>query len=59
VAPSALQGGYFVDGSRSEATGTAKVTEVLPVTFNSTYTALSFQVTHFSGYMVSTGRSDY
>ena len=56
VVKSAVEGAYFTDGTRSETSKTAKVTEVLPVTFNATGTALSFKVTHFSGYMVSTGR---
>ena len=56
VTRSAMEGAYFTDGTRSETSKTAKVTEVLPVTFNGTGTALSFKVTHFSGYMVSTGR---
>jgi hypothetical protein len=59
VARSALEGAYFMDGTRNENSGTAKVTEVLPVAINATGTALSFRVTHFSGYMVSTGRSDF
>ena len=53
----ALEAAYFVKGSADERTKTAKVTEVLPVTFNSMGTELSFKVTHFSGYMVSTGRT--
>jgi hypothetical protein len=52
-----FEGAYYVDGTRSETTRTAKVTEVLPVTFNATGTELTFKVTHFSGYMVSTGRT--
>jgi hypothetical protein len=56
VSRSALEGAYFMDGTRNETSKTARVTEVLPVTFNSTGTAVSFKVTHFSGYMVSTGR---
>jgi hypothetical protein len=47
-----------MSGSRNESAGTAKVTEALPITFNATGTELSFKVTHFSGYMVSTGRLD-
>jgi hypothetical protein len=59
IARSAFEGAYFVDGTRNESTKSARVTEVLPVTFNGTGTALSFKVTHFSGYMVSTGRTSY
>jgi hypothetical protein len=55
---SRFEGGYFMSGSRNESAGTAKVTEALPITFNATGTELSFKVTHFSGYMVSTGRLD-
>jgi hypothetical protein len=56
-ATATLEAGYFVDGTLDDLTGTALVKEFLPVTVNSTRTALSFQVSHFSGYMVSWGRS--
>jgi hypothetical protein len=51
-----FEAGYFVDGTLDHVRGTAPVKEFLPVTMNGTATALSFKVTHFSGYMVSTGR---
>jgi hypothetical protein len=47
---------YFADGTQNESTGTAVAKEVLPITLNATGTRATFKVTHFSGYMVSTGR---
>jgi hypothetical protein len=64
--PSTLLGGllggpkldavYFADGTLNEKTGTALAKEIIPITVNATGTLASFKVTHFSGYMVSTGR---
>jgi hypothetical protein len=51
-----LEAAYFTDGSANYSAGIAKVKEFLPVAFNSTRTELSFRVSHFSGYMVATGR---
>jgi hypothetical protein len=48
---------YFADGTQNEATGTALAKEILPISLNSTGTRATFKVSHFSGYMVSTGRS--
>lgn len=55
-APPALEAGYFVDGTQDDATGTAVVQEFLPVTLDTKRLEVRFQVNHFSGYMVSTGR---
>ena len=54
---SKLEAVYFADGTQNEATGTALAREVLPITLNATGTKATFKVNHFSGYMVSTGRS--
>ena len=52
-----LNGGYFKDVSQLNLTaGTAKLDETFPVTLQSS--RLSFDIIHFSGYMVSTGRTD-
>lgn len=66
--PSTLLGGllsapkldavYFADGTQNEFTGTAVAKEILPITLNTSGTRATFKVTHFSGYMVSTGRRD-
>ena len=48
---------YFADGTQNEATGTALAKEILPITLNATGTRATFKVNHFSGYMVSSGRS--
>lgn len=52
-----MEAGYFVDGTLDDLSGTALVQEFLPVTVSGTGTSLSFKVSHFSGYMVSWGRS--
>ena len=57
LGPAKLEAVYFADGTQNEATGTALAKEVLPISFNAPGTKATFRVTHFSGYMVSTGRS--
>lgn len=48
-------GGYFKDPSQIDLTrGIAKLDELFPVTIKSS--EVSFEVKHFSGYMVSSGR---
>ena len=51
-----LEAAYFVDGTQDAATGTALVKEFLPIALDARRMQASFQVHHFSGYMVSTGR---
>ena len=52
-----LTGGYFKDQSQlSLFGGTAKLDETFPVTLESS--RLSFNIVHFSGYMVATGRAE-
>jgi hypothetical protein len=52
-----FEAGYFLDGTLDLARLSAPVKEFLPVAVDGTGTQLSFKVSHFSGYMVSTGRS--
>ena len=52
-----VTGGYFKDVSQLNTDlGTATVDETFPVTIGSS--RASFNITHFSGYMVATGRAD-
>ena len=53
-----LRAGYFGQGSLDLTQNTALVSEVFPVTFNSTRTRATFKIGHFSGYMMSTGLTD-
>jgi hypothetical protein len=54
----ALQGAYVQDWSQvSQSTGTASVNELESSSVNVNGNTLSFNVWHFSGYMVSTGRA--
>lgn len=53
----AARAGYFKDGTQNTSTNTAPVYEELPVAVDVTLTRLTFQVPHFSGWMVSTGRN--
>ncbi|MEP6765077.1 MAG: hypothetical protein ABJB66_12230, partial [Gemmatimonadaceae bacterium] len=51
-----LSGGYFRDRSQVDLIhGTAKLDETFPVILESS--RVSFDIMHFSGYMVATGRS--
>ncbi len=51
-----LSGGYFRDGSQlNQTNGTALINESFRVLIDNN--AASFDITHFSGYMVSSGRS--
>ena len=51
-----LEGGYFKSTSQIDPLhGTARLDELFPVTLGSSQ--VSFKIKHFSGYMVSTGRS--
>ena len=50
-----LRGGYFRNASQiNHATGTAEIDESLPTVLGFKGLFVSFKVTHFSGYMVST-----
>jgi hypothetical protein len=53
-----LEAAYFADASQiDEASGQAAVNEFLPLSWDYIKGKLQFKVTHFSGYMVSTGRT--
>lgn len=53
-----VMGGYFKDPAQIDLLhGTALLDELFPVTFNSK--EITFEVKHFSGYMVSSGRSSF
>jgi len=60
----AWQGGYFADSlAINETTGVTAVTELIPasadLTVSNTHHAqVSFQIRHFSGYIISVGRDD-
>jgi hypothetical protein len=55
----ALSAGYFDGVSAIDAgTGRVLVSEILPVTVDVARNAASFKVSHFSGYMVASGRKD-
>jgi ZU5 domain len=50
------EAGYFKDARQLDGRqGTALVDEFLPVTYEARAGRMSFQVEHFSGYMISTG----
>jgi hypothetical protein len=52
-----VEGAYFATTSQIDhATGTAQVTELRPVRADAALGTVSFPVTHFSGYMMSSGR---
>jgi hypothetical protein len=58
--PSAVQGAYFMDASRINASmGTAVVNEFRPTILSADRSAIAFTVAHFSGYIMTTGRSAY
>lgn len=51
-----LEGGYFKSNTQvNGATGAAAVDETIPLTVNGKF--VTFEISHFSGYLVSTGRS--
>jgi hypothetical protein len=51
--------GYFADPAQLDlATGRAKVNELLPLNVDLGTSKLRFDISHFSGYMVSSGRMD-
>lgn len=53
----ALQGGYFLDPSAVDpSTETAKIAESYPVTLDLTLTQAKFDIHHFSGYLLASGR---
>jgi hypothetical protein len=52
---SAVEGGYFTDRTKIKGL-TATVDELLPVSIELLKKSASFYVTHFSGYLVSSGR---
>ncbi len=52
-----LSGGYFkADSQLNQTNGTALINESFSAVINNN--SVSFDITHFSGYMVSSGRSD-
>jgi len=54
---SQFEAGYFKDKSQIDpATGTALIDEFLPVDATTTKNKADFRITHFSGYLLSTGR---
>lgn len=54
---SALEVGYFKDGAQVEdASGRAQIDEFLPVNVLLVGNKVQFKVSHFSGYLLSTGR---
>lgn len=60
VAPAHLEGAYFEDAALlDQTTGRAQVSEFRPTTVALDKGSVRFTVDHFSGYMVSTGRSRY
>jgi len=57
-----IQGAYFASPSLiDQTTGTAAVDELLPAEVDVTVTgkSVSFPIYHFSGYLISTGRSSF
>ena len=55
--PTSMQAAYFADRSQVDAsTGNASVNELLPTLVDIVGSKVSFNVSHFSGYMVSGGR---
>ncbi len=52
-----LEAAYFPDGlGDAQTTGTATVTERMPVGFDATRSKAIFSVRHFSGYLLASGR---
>jgi hypothetical protein len=59
LAQSHLEGGYFADNADlDEATGTAMVSEVFPVTVDVRARTVTFDIAHFSGYLLASGKKD-
>jgi len=57
--PASFEGGYFKDRSQVDAgTGTVLVDEFFPVRLSAVGNRVEFQVRHFSGYLLSTGRKE-
>ena len=52
----ALRVGYFKDGTINTRSNSAPIYEELPLTIDATLTKATFKISHFSGYMMSTGR---
>lgn len=58
ITGSTLQGAYFPsDAALDPTTGTATVTEFQPTVIDWRSGTVSYQVTHFSGYIMTTGRT--
>jgi hypothetical protein len=56
--PGAVEGAYFADASGINAsTGTAVVNEFRPTSVSADRGAIAFTVSHFSGYIITTGRT--
>jgi len=51
-----LEGGYFLDGDLDPAAGTAYVREFIPVAVRAEASRIHMPITHFSGYVLSSGR---
>lgn len=57
--PSAVSVGYFKDGAQvDDAAGRARIDEFLPIKVLTSGNKVQFEVRHFSGYLLSTGRSN-
>ena len=55
---SQVEAGYFKDASQIDATtGTAMIDEFLPIELTQAASRLEFDVSHFSGYLLSTGKT--
>lgn len=55
-----LHAGYYAGGTSSidDDAGTAMISERMPARLSTDRAALTFDITHFSGYIIATGRSD-
>ena len=55
-----LSAGYYAGGTTSidDSAGTAVVSERMPARLSNDLTSVMFDITHFSGYIIATGRSD-
>ena len=51
-----LEGGYFLDGDLDPVAGTAFVREFIPVAVRAEASRIHMPITHFSGYVLSSGR---
>ena len=52
----ALEGGYFLDGDLDRDAGTAFVREFIPVAVPAAGSRIHMPITHFSGYVLASGR---